>query len=90
MNAQVTQLKTQRESLLDTHEEDWYFEKQDKVESNFSYQSHPHHEFNFRSHLRSMCVVKGISKKKKTLVWGPEELQKLKKKNKSKKKKEET
>ena len=36
MNAQVTQLKTQCESLLEKHEEDiedWYFEKQDEVES---------------------------------------------------------
>ena len=36
MNSQVTQLKTQCESLLEKHEEDiedWYFEKQDEVES---------------------------------------------------------
>ena len=73
MYAQVTQLKTQCESLLEKHEEDiedWYFEKQDEVESTLSYQSHPHHGPNSRSPLRSMCVEKGLSKKEKTLVWG--------------------
>ena len=73
MNSQVTQLKTQCESLLEKHEEDiedWYFEKQDEVESILSYQPHPLHGPNSRSPLRSMCVEKGLSKKEKTLVWG--------------------
>ena len=37
-NQQVTQLKTQCETLLEKHEEDiedWYFEKQDEVKSSF-------------------------------------------------------
>ena len=73
MNSQVTQLKTQCESLLEKHEEDiedWYFEKQDEVELTLSDQSHPHHELNSRSPLRSMCVEKGISKKEENSCLG--------------------
>ena len=43
LDPQVTQLKTQCESLLEKHDEDieeWYFEKQDEVGNHLNHPSH--------------------------------------------------
>ena len=70
LNQQVTQLKTQCETLLEKHEEDiedWYFEKQDEVKSSIALVSLL--TFDTRCPLRNMFVDKGLLKKEKTLVW---------------------
>merc|ERR1712029_1192031 len=73
-SAEVTQLKTQCESLIEKHEEDiedWYFEKQDEV-----------------SFEEYVCRQRALKKGEDSCL--EEQLQKLKKKKKSKKAKGET
>jgi len=73
-SAEVTQLKTQCETLLEKHEEDiedWYFEKQDQV-----------------SFEEYVCRQRALKKGEDSCLV--EQLQKLKKKKKSKKVKGET
>ena len=91
MNSQVTQLKTQCESLLEKHEEDiedWYFEKQDEVESTLlSKTSSPWIKFQV-SFEEYVCRERALKKGEDSCLG--EKLQKLKKKKKSKKEKGET
>merc|ERR1719225_1650368 len=73
-SAEVTQLKTQCESMLERHEEDiedWYFKLQDK--------------YTFREYV---CRKKALGKGEDSCL--ADKLQKLKKKKKSKKEKGET
>merc|ERR1712126_46831 len=73
-SAEVTQLKTQCESMLEKHEEDieeWYFDLQDK--------------YSFEEYV---CRQKALKKGEDSCL--EEQLQKLKKKKKSKKEKGET
>ena len=91
MNAQVTQLKTQCESLLEKHEEDiedWYFEKQDEVESTLSSKSSSSWSKFQVSFEEYVCRERALKKGEDSCLG--EKLQKLKKKNKSKKEKGET
>ena len=87
----MTQLKTQCESLLEKHEEDiedWYFEKQDEVESTLlSKTSLPWIKFQV-SFEEYVCRERALKKGEDSCLG--EKLQKLKKKKKSKKEKGET
>ena len=61
LNEQVTQLKTQCESLLEKHEEDiedWYFEKQDQVKLISNLVERTYFEFHCRLHSKNMFVDK--------------------------------
>ena len=89
---QVTQLKTQCESLLEKHEEDiedWYFEKQDQVKSISNLVEKNLFWIRLQvSFEEYVCRQKALKKGEDSCL--AEKLQKLKKKKKSKKEKGET
>ena len=89
---QVTQLKTQCESLLEKHEEDiedWYFEKQDQVISISNLVENNLYWIRLQvSFEEYVCRQKALKKGEDSCL--AEQLQKLKKKKKSKKEKGET
>ena len=89
---QVTQLKTQCESLLEKHEEDiedWYFEKQDQVKLISNLVENNLYWIRLQvSFEEYVCRQKALKKGEDSCL--AEQLQKLKKKKKSKKEKGET
>ena len=88
---QVTQLKTQCESLLEKHEEDiedWYFEKQDQVILTSLVENNLYWIRLQVSFEEYVCRQKALKKGEDSCL--AEQLQKLKKKKKSKKEKGET
>ena len=92
LNEQVTQLKTQCESLLEKHEEDiedWYFEKQDQVKLISNLVENNLYWIRLQvSFEEYVCRQKALKKGEDSCL--AEQLQKLKKKKKSKKEKGET